>query len=75
MPECGRSRKRKGHRLREIPAEEAYLDWKLGLITERLLPAEKRVEELSLHMERLKEKWLESERFWNGGQWEEEGSL
>ncbi|MFT4005243.1 MAG: ABC-F family ATP-binding cassette domain-containing protein [Lacrimispora sp.] len=60
------------HWLREIPAEEAYMDWKLGLITERLLPAERRVEELSLHMERLKEKWLESEEFWNGGQWEEE---
>lgn len=62
------------HRLREIPAEEAYLDWKLGFVLERLLPAKERVERLSFLMEEMKERWLESEAFWNGGQWEEAGT-
>ncbi len=61
------------HRLREIPVEEAYLDWKLGLVLERLLPARDRVMELTAFMEVMKERWLESENFWNGGEWEEAG--
>ncbi|WP_077609264.1 ABC-F family ATP-binding cassette domain-containing protein [Clostridium sp. Marseille-P2415] len=61
------------HRLKEIPVEEAYLDWKLGLVLERLLPAKERVEELSSCVEMMKEKWMESEEFWNGGPWEEAG--
>ncbi len=62
------------HRLREIPAEEAYLDWKLGLVSEKMSPVQERVEKLSNRMEEMKEKWLESEEFWNGGQWEEAGA-
>ena len=61
------------HRLREIPVEEAYLDWKLGLVLERLLPARDRVMELTAFMEIMKGRWLESENFWNGGEWEESG--
>ena len=62
------------HRLREIPEEEAYLDWKLGLILKRLVPARDRVMELTVSMDSLKERWLESEGFWNGEEWEESGS-
>lgn len=61
------------HRLKEIPAEEAYLDWKLRLVEERLFPAEERVEELFLHLEKVEKDWLESEAFWNGGEREEVG--
>ena len=59
------------HRLREIPVEEAYLDWKLGLVLERLLPARDRVMELTVSMEGMKERWLESESFWKGEAWKE----
>lgn len=59
------------HRLKEIPVEEAYLDWKLGLVLKKLLPAKNRVEELSCRMEEMKGKWLESEDFWNGITWNE----
>jgi ATP-binding cassette subfamily F protein 3 len=59
------------HRLREIPVEEAYLDWKLGLVLERLLPARDRVMELTDVMEEMKERWLGSEDFWKGEIWEE----
>ncbi len=59
------------HRLREIPVEEAYLDWKLGLVLERLLPARDRVMELTAVMAERKERWLESEGFWKEGEWEE----
>jgi len=61
------------HRLREIPVEEAYLDWKLGLVLERLLPARNRVMELADVMEEMKERWLGSEDFWKGEIWEESG--
>lgn len=59
------------HWLREMPVEEAYLDWKLGLILERLLPARDRVMELAAYMEERKQGWLESEEFWNGEAWDE----
>lgn len=59
------------HRLREISAEEAYLEWKLRLVSERLLPAEKRVEELSSRLEQMERKRLESEAFWKEEQLEE----
>lgn len=61
------------HRLREIPVEEAYLDWKLGLVLERLLPARDKVMELTAAMEEIKERWLESENFWKEGKREESG--
>ena len=61
------------HRLREIPVEEAYLDWKLGLVLERLLPAEDRVMVLTAAMEEMKERWLGSEEFWKEETWDESG--
>ncbi len=61
------------HRLREIPVEEAYMDWKLGLVLERLLPVRNRVMELADVMEEMKERWLGSEDFWKGEIWEEAG--
>ncbi|EXG88136.1 ATPase component of ABC transporters with duplicated ATPase domain [Clostridium sp. ASBs410] len=61
------------HRLREIPVEEAYLDWKLGLVLERLLPARDRVMELTAAMEEMKERWLGSEDFWKEETWKESG--
>ncbi|MEY8355849.1 ABC-F family ATP-binding cassette domain-containing protein [Lachnospiraceae bacterium 54-53] len=62
------------HRLREISSEEAYVEWKLRPVMERLLPAEERVEQLSVLMEEMKERRLESESFWTGGPWEEAGA-
>jgi len=61
------------HRLREIPVEEADMDWKLGLVLERLLPARNRVMELADVMERMKDRWLGSEDFWKEETWEEAG--
>lgn len=61
------------HRLKEIPVEEAYLEWKLGLVLERLLPERDLVMELTAAMEGLKDEWLESEDFWKGKEWEESG--
>ena len=61
------------HRLKEIPVEEAYLEWKLGLVLERLLPARDLVMELTGSMEGLKDEWLESEDFWKGKEWGESG--
>lgn len=61
------------HRLREIPVEEAYMDWKLGLVLERLLPARDRVMELTAAMEEMKERWLGSEDFWKEETWKESG--
>lgn len=54
------------HRLREIPQEEAYLDWRLGLAAQEMDTAGERYEEALLRME--SEKLL----FWLG---EEENSL
>lgn len=61
------------HRLREIPVEEAYLDWKLGLVLERLLTARDRVMELTASMEEMKERWLGSEDIWKDDTWKESG--
>ncbi len=58
------------HRLREIPEEEAYLDWKLRLVMERLLPARERAGEVWKRMEAMEAEWKESEGFWNGMVWE-----
>ncbi len=59
------------HRLKEISTEEAYLDWKLGLVLEKLLPAKNRVEQLTGFMEELEREWLESEDFWQNRPWTE----
>lgn len=59
------------HRLKEIPEEDAYLEWKLSLVMERLAPARKRVEELSSRLMELENDWVLSEGFWKGEEWEE----
>ncbi|WP_333649503.1 ABC-F family ATP-binding cassette domain-containing protein [Lacrimispora sp.] len=62
------------HRLREIPEEEAYLDWKLRLVMERLLPARERTGDLWERLEAMEAEWRESEDFWNGiTVWEKAG--
>jgi ATP-binding cassette subfamily F protein 3 len=52
------------HRLREIPTEEAYLDWKLRLICEKMLPAAERYAELEEQCRRAEEEWRTSEAYW-----------
>lgn len=52
------------HRLREIPEEDAYLDWKLRLIMERLEPAEERYGRLEKEAGELLREWRESEAYW-----------
>lgn len=62
------------HRLREIPEEEAYTDWKLRLAAEKMDGARRQVERLWDDLEAMMGRWLESEAFWNGetwGDWEE----
>lgn len=59
------------HRLKEISSEEAYADWKMSLVTERLLQVEDRVEELECACENLLKDWQESPEFWSGGDWSE----
>lgn len=61
------------HRLKEIPEEEAYLDWKLGLVMEKLVPVKTEVEELTAVMEAMEEKWRQSEEYWRGEEWKEAG--
>ena len=52
------------HRLREIPTQEAYLDWKLRLVSERLEPAGERYGSLEeACREKLRER-RESEAYW-----------
>ncbi|WP_367566466.1 ABC-F family ATP-binding cassette domain-containing protein [Lacrimispora sp.] len=60
------------HRLREIPEEEAYLDWKLRLVMELLLPAGEKTGQLWERMETMEKEWRESEDFWTGRTWERE---
>ena len=57
------------HRLKEISSEEAYADWKMRLVTERLLQAEDRVNELDCACEELLKDWQESREFWEGDGW------
>lgn len=59
------------YRLKEIPVEEAYKDWKLRLVLERLLPVKERTGELWTCMEEMKKRWLESESYWTDEEWEE----
>ncbi|MDO4267497.1 MAG: ABC-F family ATP-binding cassette domain-containing protein [Eubacteriales bacterium] len=51
-------------RLREISTDEAYLDWKLRLISERLEPAGERYGQLEEQCARLAEEIRESESYW-----------
>ena len=59
------------HRLKEISTEDAYLDWKLGLVLLKLLPAKERVERLTDEMEEMKNEWVNSSGFWEGEVWQE----
>lgn len=54
------------HRLREIPEEEAYLDWKRRLAGEKLAILQKPVEELAEELDKKRKEWQESEEFWTG---------
>lgn len=60
------------HRLREIPEEEAYADWKLRLAAERMDGARRQAERIWEMMEAMRGRWLESEAFWNGEKWGDE---
>lgn len=53
------------HRLREIPEEEAYGDWIMGLARERLTSAGYAVEQLDARIRDLTEELHSSEAFWN----------
>ena len=57
------------HRLKEISSEEAYTDWKMRLVTDRLLQAEDRVKELDCACEKLLMNWQESREFWADDGW------
>ena len=52
--------------------EEAYIDWRLRLVSETMIPAGERAGELYASMVSMKQEWMESEDFWTGGQWEME---
>jgi len=52
------------HRLREIPEEEAYRDWKLRLIAEKMELAGERYEMLYEELRALEQEWWESEEYW-----------
>ena len=52
------------HRLREIPEEEAYREWRLRLIMEWLLPAGEAYRQLEEQMEEERERWETSQAFW-----------
>lgn len=60
------------HRLKEIPTEEAYLDWQLRLATEKMEAAGVRLEEIVDKMQKMTETWGFSEAFWQGEEWPEE---
>ena len=62
------------HRLREIPQEEAYRDWKLRLATEAMEAAREKAERLWEALEAMKERRRESRGFWEGEPWDEEMS-
>lgn len=52
------------HRLREIPTEDAYLDWKLRLAAEKMEPAGERYGRLLGEWEQLRREHMESEAYW-----------
>lgn len=57
------------HRLSEIPEEEAWLDWKLAPVTERMESVRERVEALFYSLEEMKERRQETEAFFLGLPW------
>ena len=54
------------HRLREIPEEEAYREWRLRLVMERLLPAGEAYSRLERQLLETQAQWEASEAFWAG---------
>jgi len=48
------------HRLKEIPTQEAYVDWKIRLATERMEQAREHIERLEEERESLYRQWIES---------------
>jgi ATP-binding cassette subfamily F protein 3 len=60
------------HRLREIPEDEAYEEWKLKLAAEPMDMARERAEAAWNAMEELLKGWQESEGFWKGQEWEDQ---
>lgn len=59
------------HRLREIPTEEAYQDWKTRLAAEAMEAARRQAETCWEAMEEMAGQWKDSEGFWNGEEWPE----
>ncbi|MBP3927906.1 MAG: ABC-F family ATP-binding cassette domain-containing protein, partial [Clostridium sp.] len=60
------------HRLREIPTEEAYADWRTRLAAEAMDRERENVEGVWRQLEILKgqkQQWQESEEFWMNEQW------
>lgn len=60
------------HRLKEIPAEEAYADWKMRLAGEQLEAASMVCGRLDRQMRSMWDTWICSEEFWNGMPWQQE---
>lgn len=58
------------HRLREIPTEEAYGEWKLRVALEQAKAAGGQYEELEKQAGALLCQWQSSEGFWKGEDWE-----
>ncbi|MCI8658739.1 MAG: ABC-F family ATP-binding cassette domain-containing protein [Lachnospiraceae bacterium] len=63
----------KQHRFREISTEEAYEDWRLRLVREKMEKAGERLEELLRQRESLFERWMEAGECGNGDQGAEAG--
>ena len=57
------------HRLKEIPAEEAYADWKMRLVREQLEEASQVCSRLDRQMRTMWDAWICSEGFWTGASW------
>lgn len=65
------------HRLREIPEEEAYLEWKLRLASERMEPAGSRLERLEEACRELETAIAQSPETWAAvfpELWEQDGT-
>lgn len=60
------------HRLREISTEEAYYDWQMHFVLERMENAELAVEQADKRLMEFREQWVQSEEFWAGEPWREE---
>ncbi len=52
------------HRLREISTEDAYADWKVRLVYEKLEPEELEYGRLEAEYQGLLEEWKQSEAYW-----------